>query len=165
MHHRWEAWTVYLQDRQPHWEARHYQDHVVKAQAGGVPASKGTRGKGITSSGPLYELMGMKLGDLAAPNPVHQPPPLTLNTQKQIEPIHGVRFVAAADRDETVVHALSYRGFRTSGTSARYPPPSALVSAISWPMRLPSMSSSAMRSRITACFASTADKRLVSPVR
>jgi len=61
------AWAAYLVDRRPQWGERHYQDHITKAQAGGEPAKRGTRGRGVTAPGPLYSLMSMKLRDLSAP--------------------------------------------------------------------------------------------------
>jgi len=62
-----EAWAAYLEDRRPHWGERHYQDHVKKAQAGGQPAIRGTRGRGETIAGPLYPLMSLKLCELDPP--------------------------------------------------------------------------------------------------
>lgn len=59
-----EAWTAYLEDRRPYWGDRHYQDHIKKAQAGGQPAVRGTRGRGVTIAGPLFPLMGLKLCEL-----------------------------------------------------------------------------------------------------
>ncbi|WP_454731962.1 MULTISPECIES: tyrosine-type recombinase/integrase [Cupriavidus] len=61
------AWAVYLEDRRPQWGERHYKDHISKAQAGGEPAVRGTRGRGITSPGPLHPLMGMRLRDVTTP--------------------------------------------------------------------------------------------------
>lgn len=62
-----EAWSVYLEDRQPRWGERHYQDHIKKAQAGGEPAIRGTRGRGVTIAGPLFPLMDMKLSEVRPP--------------------------------------------------------------------------------------------------
>lgn len=62
-----EAWEVYLADRQPHWSERHYLDHIKKAQAGGQPAIRGTRGRGVTIAGPLFPLMGLRLCELRPP--------------------------------------------------------------------------------------------------
>jgi len=59
-----EAWATYLTDRRPHWGERHYHDHIKKAQAGGQPAIRGTRGRGVTIAGPLFPLMGMRLCEL-----------------------------------------------------------------------------------------------------
>lgn len=59
-----EAWDTYLADRKPRWGVRHYADHVAKAQAGGMKAVRGTRGRGVTVAGPLFPLMGLKLGNL-----------------------------------------------------------------------------------------------------
>jgi integrase len=62
-----EAWTAYLKDRRPYWGERHYQDHIKKSQAGGQPAVRGTRGRGVTIAGPLFPLMGLKLCELRPP--------------------------------------------------------------------------------------------------
>lgn len=59
-----EAWTVYLEERRPFWGDRHYQDHIKKAQAGGQPCIRGTRGRGVTIAGPLFPLMNRRLCDL-----------------------------------------------------------------------------------------------------
>ncbi|WP_306395191.1 tyrosine-type recombinase/integrase [Telluria beijingensis] len=59
-----EAWGVYLEERRPYWGDRHYQDHVKKAQAGGQPAIRGTRGRGLTIAGPLHALMELRLCEL-----------------------------------------------------------------------------------------------------
>ncbi|OQW86146.1 MAG: preprotein translocase [Rhodoferax ferrireducens] len=62
-----EVWTVYVEERRPHWGDLHYRDHIRKAAPGGVPSKRGTRGKGVTSPGPLYSLMALPLRDLTAP--------------------------------------------------------------------------------------------------
>lgn len=62
-----EAWAVYVAERRPHWGDVHYQDHIRKAAPGGKESKRGTRGKGITSPGPLHSLMAMPLRDLTAP--------------------------------------------------------------------------------------------------
>lgn len=59
-----EAWAAYIEDRRPHWGDRHYHDHIKKAQAGGEPAIRGTRGRGVTVAGPLFPLMDLKLCEL-----------------------------------------------------------------------------------------------------
>ena len=59
-----EAWHTYLQERRAHWGERHYQDHVVLARAGGQPAQRGTRGRGVTLPGPLHSLMALALVEL-----------------------------------------------------------------------------------------------------
>ena len=56
-----DAWAAYLADRRPHWGARHYQDHEAMARAGGEPAHRGTRGRGVTAAGPLHPLMALQL--------------------------------------------------------------------------------------------------------
>lgn len=62
-----EVWAVYLAERRPHWGALHYADHIRFTKAGGVPANRGTRGRGVTIAGPLYPLMVLPLRDLDAP--------------------------------------------------------------------------------------------------
>lgn len=59
-----EAWAEYLEDRKPRWGELHYRDHIAKSKPGGEQATRGTRGKGTTSAGPLFPLMGMKLCEL-----------------------------------------------------------------------------------------------------
>lgn len=61
-----EAWDSYLEDRRPFWGERHYQDHLTKAQPGGEPAMRGTRGRKVTIAGPLYPLMSLQLRELTA---------------------------------------------------------------------------------------------------
>lgn len=59
-----EAWGEYLKERRPHWGERHAADHVKLALAGGVEATRGTRGRGVTVAGPLHPLLGLALVDL-----------------------------------------------------------------------------------------------------
>lgn len=61
-----EAWAVYLAERKERWGDLHYRDHVKLARAGGVPAKRGTDGRGVTIAMPLYPLMSLKLRDLDA---------------------------------------------------------------------------------------------------
>lgn len=61
-----EAWSHYIAERRNMWGERHYNDHIAKAKAGGVPSVRGTRGRGVTIAGPLYPLMRMRLCDLDA---------------------------------------------------------------------------------------------------
>lgn len=61
-----EAWSVYLAERRSKWGERHYNDHIAKAKAGGVPSKRGTRGRGVTIAGPLHSLMSMRLCELDA---------------------------------------------------------------------------------------------------
>jgi integrase len=58
------AWTEYLAQRRPQWGERHYQDHVAMSKAGGRPARRGTRGRGVTVAGPIYPLLAKRLVDL-----------------------------------------------------------------------------------------------------
>ena len=62
-----EVWSAYLTERRPHWGDMHYNDHIRFTKAGGVPANRGTRGRGVTIAGPLYPLMALPLRDLDAP--------------------------------------------------------------------------------------------------
>ncbi len=62
-----EVWTAYMEARRPHWGVRHHADHAKLVQAGGVPAKRGTKGKGVTVAGPLHPLMALPLRDLSAP--------------------------------------------------------------------------------------------------
>lgn len=59
-----EVWAIYLEDRRPRWSELHYKDHIRKAQPGGMPSTRGTRGRGTTIAGPLYPLMEVKLSEL-----------------------------------------------------------------------------------------------------
>jgi integrase len=61
-----EAWSVYLEEGKKRWGPRHYKDHLAKAQPGGRISARGTRGRGVTIPGPLFEFMGMKLSELSA---------------------------------------------------------------------------------------------------
>jgi integrase len=62
-----EVWAAYIAERRPHWGDLHYRDHIAKAAPGGVPSKRGTRGRGVTSPGPLHSLMALPLRDLTAP--------------------------------------------------------------------------------------------------
>jgi len=62
-----EVWAAYLDARKPHWGTRHHADHAKLIQAGGLPAKRGTRGRGVTIAGPLHSLMALPLRDLTAP--------------------------------------------------------------------------------------------------
>ena len=62
-----EAWAAYLEARRPFWGERHYLDHIALVRAGGEPAKRGTRGRGVTIAGPLHPLMPLALRDLTAP--------------------------------------------------------------------------------------------------
>ena len=62
-----EVWAVYMAERRPHWGGLHYADHVRFTKAGGLPANRGTRGRGVTIAGPLYPLMALPLRGLDAP--------------------------------------------------------------------------------------------------
>ena len=56
-----EVWQDYIAERRPHWGAMHYLDHTRKVSPGGIPSKRGTRGKGVTSPGPLHSLMALPL--------------------------------------------------------------------------------------------------------
>ena len=62
-----EVWKLYLDDRKPIWGARHHDDHLRLAKAGGEKAKRGTRGRGVTIAGPLHSLMGLRLANVKAP--------------------------------------------------------------------------------------------------
>ena len=61
-----EVWTVYLEERRPHWSALHYRDNVRMVQPGGTPA----RGRGYRdnakAAAPLAEFMALPLAQLDA---------------------------------------------------------------------------------------------------
>ncbi len=60
-----QAWTDYLEKRRPFWGDLHYQDHVLKAQPGGLPSKRRGHGKKLTKPGPLAPLMPLPLKDLS----------------------------------------------------------------------------------------------------
>ena len=62
-----EAWTVYLEARKKHWGERHYSEHVLMVNPGGIKTMRGTRGRGVTEPGILQSLMTLPLRDLTAP--------------------------------------------------------------------------------------------------
>jgi integrase len=59
-----EVWTVYIEERRPHWGDLHYRDHIRKVAPGGEPFK---RGMGTTVAGPLFPLMALPLCGLTAP--------------------------------------------------------------------------------------------------
>lgn len=61
-----EAWADYIEARRPHWGARHHADHAKLIRPGGEPATRGTRGRGVTIAGPLHALAALRLGELDA---------------------------------------------------------------------------------------------------
>lgn len=61
-----EAWSVYIEERRHLWSESHYQAHIHKVKAGGVPVKRGSRGRGITIDGPLFPFMQLKLAELTA---------------------------------------------------------------------------------------------------
>ena len=62
-----EAWAAYIAERTPHWGELHRKDHERLTRAGGETSKRGTRGRGVTSAGPLHPLLGLALRDLTAP--------------------------------------------------------------------------------------------------
>ncbi len=62
-----EVWATYMEARKPFWGERHHADHAKLVQAGGIPAQRGTRGRGVTVAGPLNSLMKLPLRELTAP--------------------------------------------------------------------------------------------------
>lgn len=61
-----EAWKRYVEARQSFWGDHHTRDHERLVAAGGRTASRGTRGKGVTVSGPLHHFKGLPLRQLDA---------------------------------------------------------------------------------------------------
>ena len=59
-----EAWAAYVAERAPHWGEWHRSDHTKLIAAGGEPARRGTRGRGVTVAGPLHPLLALPLKDL-----------------------------------------------------------------------------------------------------
>ncbi len=62
-----EAWAAYIAERSPNWGELHRKDHERLARAGGETSKRGTRGRGVTTAGPLHPLMALPLRDLTAP--------------------------------------------------------------------------------------------------
>ena len=62
-----DAWQRYLTERRPRWGELHRADHVRLSKAGGVPSTRGTRGRAVTVAGPLHPLLLLlRLRDLDA---------------------------------------------------------------------------------------------------
>jgi hypothetical protein len=61
-----EAWTAYIEARKPRWSARHLQNHLTLAQAGGVKRKSGRHpGEAETTRpGPVHSLLNHRLGDI-----------------------------------------------------------------------------------------------------
>ena len=62
-----EVWATYMAERKKKWGTLHYADHARMVKAGGLPANRGTRGRGVTIAGPLHALMALPLRGLDAP--------------------------------------------------------------------------------------------------
>lgn len=62
-----EAWSVYVAERKPRWGDLTQRDHERLAQPGGKESKRGTRGRGVTSPGPLHAFMDMPLRELDSP--------------------------------------------------------------------------------------------------
>ena len=62
-----EVWAVYLEARKSKWGERHYTEHVLMVNPGGIKTMRGTRGRGVTEPGILHPLMALPLRDLTAP--------------------------------------------------------------------------------------------------
>ena len=62
-----EVWTAYLAARKKKWGERHYTEHVLMVNAGGIKTMRGTRGRGVTALGILHSMMALPLRDLTAP--------------------------------------------------------------------------------------------------
>ena len=61
-----EVWAVYLEARKSKWGERHYTEHVLMVNPGGIKTMRGTRGRGVTAPGILQALMALPLRDLTA---------------------------------------------------------------------------------------------------
>ena len=61
-----EAWQDYLEDRQPHWSPRHYNNHVALAKPGGTKRARGRRqgDEGNTLPGPIFPILSTRLTNL-----------------------------------------------------------------------------------------------------
>jgi hypothetical protein len=59
-----EIWQDYIEKRRPLWGELHYQDHLIKAQTGGMPSQRRGESEKLTKPGPLAELMVLPLKDL-----------------------------------------------------------------------------------------------------
>lgn len=59
-----EVWTDYCNKRRPFWGELHYRDHINKAKIGGSPSQRRGMKNTLTKSGPLAELMKLKLVNL-----------------------------------------------------------------------------------------------------
>lgn len=62
-----EAWAEYVKTRSARWGELHRFDHERMSKEGGVKATRGTRGRGVTVAGPLFPLMELKLRELTPP--------------------------------------------------------------------------------------------------
>lgn len=62
-----EVWTVYLNERRPHWGEAHYRSHLEKADPGGRPSKRRGMTNKLTKPGPLASLMKLPLKDLDSP--------------------------------------------------------------------------------------------------
>ena len=60
-----EAWAMYLAARQPHWGARHYNEHLLLVKPGGAASNR--TASGVTAPGILHALVSLPLGELTAP--------------------------------------------------------------------------------------------------
>ena len=61
-----EVWTVYLEERRPHWSALHLRDHIDKARPGGADSNARGQAGRKTQPGPLAEFMPLALAKLDA---------------------------------------------------------------------------------------------------
>lgn len=64
-----EVWSIYLEDRRPHWGERHFADHLKMAKEGGELAKRGVKlgpdgERPKTLPGPVYRLLSMPLREL-----------------------------------------------------------------------------------------------------
>ena len=57
----------YLAARKSKWGERHYNEHLLMVNPGGVFTMRGTRGRGVTAPGILHPVMALPLRNLTAP--------------------------------------------------------------------------------------------------
>lgn len=61
-----EVWSLYLEERRPHWGELHYRSHLEKASPGGQLSKRRGMTDRLTKPGPLAPLLALPLKDLDA---------------------------------------------------------------------------------------------------
>lgn len=62
-----EVWTIYIEERRPHWGEAHYRSHLEKASPGGKLSKRRGMTNKLTKPGPLAPLMPLAMKALDAP--------------------------------------------------------------------------------------------------